>query len=73
MQFTPQRWRHLPGNGLGPLGPGLRAVEQDDEGLPQLLELPDDPLLRLPVVLPGDAGDAAVGGDDDADGGVLRG
>ena len=61
----------LPGDGLGPLRPGLLAVQKDDEGFSKLLKLPDDPFLRFPVVLPGNAGDAAVSGDDDADGGVL--
>ena len=59
------------GDGLGPVAPGVGGVQQNDEGLSQLLQLPDHPLLRLQVVLPGDVGDGAVGGDDDADGGVL--
>ena len=58
-------------DGLGPLGPGLGGVEYHQEGLAQLLQLADDPLLRLQVVLPGDVGDGAVGGYHDADGGVL--
>ena len=59
------------GDGLGPVAPGVCGVQQDDEGLPQLLQLPDHPLLRFQVVLPGDVGDGAVGSDDNADGGVL--
>ena len=56
---------------MGPVAPGVCGVQQDDEGLPQLLQLPDHPLLRFQVVLPGDVGDGAVGSDDNADGGVL--
>ena len=59
------------GDGLSPAVLGIGGIQQDDEGLPQLLQLPDHPLLRLQVVLPGDIRDGAVGGDDDADGGVL--
>jgi len=59
------------GDGLRPVALGVHGIQQDDEGLPQLLELPDHPLLRLQIVLPGDVGDGAVRGDDDADGGVL--
>ena len=62
----------IPGNGLRPVAFGVHGVQQDDEGLSQLLELPDHPLLCLQVVLPGNVGDGAVGGDDNPDGGVLR-
>ena len=62
----------VPGNGLRPVAFGVHRVQQDDEGLPHLLELPDYPFLRLQVVLPWNVGNCAVGGDDDSDGGVLR-
>ena len=58
-------------DGLGPVGLGIGRVQEDQEGLAQLLELGNDPLLRLDVVLPGDVGDGPVGGDHDADGGVF--
>ena len=58
-------------DGLGPLGIGVGRVEEHQERLAQLLQLPDHPLLRLQIVLPGNLGDGAVGGDHDADGGVL--
>ena len=60
------------GDGLGPVTAGIHGVQQHDKRLPQFLQLPDDPFLRLQIVLPGDVGHAAVGGDDDTDGGVLR-
>ena len=67
MQLTPQRREISP----------AMAWARSDLGSSQfrrtmkLLKRPDDPFLRFPVVLPGNAGDAAVSGDDDADGGVL--
>ena len=62
----------VPADGLRPVAVRLRRIQQDDERLSQLLQFPDDPLLRLQIVLPGDIRHRAVGGDDDADGGVLR-
>ena len=62
----------IPGNGLRPVAFGVHGVQQDDEGLSQLLELPDHPFLRLQVVFSGDVGDGAVCGNHDADSGVFR-
>ena len=61
----------VPADAGCPAAPGVRGVEQHHEGLAQLLELGNDPLLRFQVVLPGDVGDGAVRGDDHAHGGVL--
>ena len=58
-------------DGLGPLCAGIGGVEHHQEGLSQLFQLGDDPLLGLQIVLPGNVGDGAVGGDDNGDGGVL--
>ena len=63
--------RQLGPEGLGPVGVRPGGVEEDEEGLAQLLELGDHPGLRLQVGLPGQVGDGAVGGDHDANGGVL--
>lgn len=52
-------------------GVGVGAVEQDDEGLAQRFQLVDDPLFCRDVVFAGYLADGAVGGDDDADGGVV--
>ena len=64
LQFRPQ------GLGLRTLRPG--GIQHQDEGLAQGLQLPHGALLRGDVSLSGDLRDAAVGGHDDADGGVLR-
>lgn len=49
----------------------MQGVHQHHKGLPQLLQFPDDPLLRLQIVAAGNVRDAAVGGDHDAHGGVV--
>ena len=49
----------------------VQAVEQDDEGLVDLGQLGNDPGLGVPVLFPGNVADGAVGGDDQADGGVV--
>lgn len=49
----------------------MGAVEQNDEGLAQRFQLVDDPFFRRDVVFPRYLADGAVGGDDDADGGVV--
>ena len=59
-------------DGLCPVGIGVGRVEHHQEGLSQLLELGDHPLLRLQIVLPGDVGNGTVCGDHDTDGGMLR-
>ena len=43
----------------------MQGVHQHHKGLPQLLQFPDDPLLRLQIVAAGNVRDAAVGGDHD--------
>ena len=62
---------NIPGNGLRPVSPGVSGVQQYDKGFSQLLEFPDYPLFRLQIVLPGNVGHRAVGGNDDTDGRVL--
>ena len=69
--LDPEAALDVPADAHDPSAVGLGGVEQNHKGLPQGLELGDDPLLRLQIVLPGDVGDGAVGGDDDAHGGVL--
>lgn len=46
----------------GPLSGGIAGVQQHDEGLADLLKLPDDPFLRLLIILPGNVRHGAVGG-----------
>ena len=62
---------HLRRQRLCPGGIGMGAVEQDDEGLAQRFQLVDDPFFRRDVFFPRYLADGAVGGDDDADGGVV--
>ena len=52
-------------------GVGVGTVEQDDKGLAQRFQLVDDPLFCRDVVFAGYLADGSVGGDDDADGGVI--
>ena len=49
----------------------MAAVQDQDKGLADLLQLPHHPLLRLLVGLPAQVGDAAVGGDHQPDGGMI--
>ena len=51
---------------------GIHAVQQYCKGLSQFLQFFDDALLALGVFFPRQIGDAAVCGDDQANGGVLR-
>ena len=51
--------------------PWLGAVEEDDKGLANLLELPNHPALRLLVLGPRDIADGAIGGNHQADGAVF--
>ena len=62
----------VPGQGQSPVRFGVLAVQQDDKRLSQLLQFPDHPLLRFQIILSGNVGNAAVCGDDDANGGMLR-
>ena len=52
-------------------GASGRAVEQDDKGFAQRFQLFHHPLFGGQVVFPGDLADGAIGGDHDADGGVI--
>ena len=54
----------LPGSG----GIGLDTVEHHREGLADLLQLVDDPLLSGGILLARNVGDGAVGGDDQTNG-----
>ena len=47
------------------------TVEQDDKGFAQRFQLLHHPLFGGQVVFPGDLADGAIGGDHDADGGVI--
>ena len=60
------------GEGAGFRILGVGAVEHHDEGLAQRLQLAHGALLRRFVGLAGQLYDAAVGGHNHADGGVLR-
>ena len=59
-------------DGPCPLRLGAGRVEQHQEGLTQLLQFRNDPVFRFQIVLSGNIRDGSVGGDDNADGGVLR-
>ena len=65
----------VPCHALGQLlcfrGVRAGAVEQDDVGFAQRIQLFNDPLFGFGVPRTRDVADGAVGGDDDADGGVL--
>ena len=68
---APIRLLHLRRKGLRFRGVRVGAVEQDDKGLAQRFQLLHDPLFGGKIVFPRDLADGAVGGDDDADGGVI--
>ena len=61
----------LSGQRLCLRGVGAGAVEQDDERLAQRFQLLHHPLFGGKVIFPRDLADGSVGGDDDADGGVV--
>ena len=59
------------GKAAGVIGVRLGAVEQDQIGLANVVQLRDDAPLRLHIILPGQLRHRAIGGDDDAHRGML--